>query len=172
MRSGLLGKMQDRHVTGRLLLEQDNVANAAFSEHERTSPSLTQNGHHTQAVPGKSIGQRIFFLSAPESQTIVRIPAACKFFFVSLRQYIFQAHDCGALVFVLSSPIYELNICAMLFRLGCTNLAFGVEFCSKRGAYNEVLTMVPFAICVFCMLIPTTRKFNPNLQNNKTANIF
>ena len=80
MRSGLLGKMQDRHVTGRLLLEQDNVANAAFSEHERTSPSLTQNGHHTQAVPGKSIGQRIFFLSAPESQTVVRIPAACKFF--------------------------------------------------------------------------------------------
>lgn len=54
MRSGLLGKMQDRHATGRLLVGQDNVANTALSEHERTSPSLTQNGHHTQAVSGKA----------------------------------------------------------------------------------------------------------------------
>jgi hypothetical protein len=51
MRSGLLGKMQERHMTGAQLVEQNNTTNPASSEHEGVSPSLTQNGH--QAASGK-----------------------------------------------------------------------------------------------------------------------
>jgi hypothetical protein len=51
MRSGFLGKMQERHVTGTQLIEQNDITNPALSEQQKMSPSLSQNGHQT--VSGK-----------------------------------------------------------------------------------------------------------------------
>jgi hypothetical protein len=51
MRSGLLGKMQERHLTETQHEEQIEITNPASTEHEGVSPSVTQNGH--QAVSGK-----------------------------------------------------------------------------------------------------------------------
>ena len=52
MRSGLLGKMQERHLTETQPVEQNDITNPASSEHEGVSPSVTQNGHQSVSDSG------------------------------------------------------------------------------------------------------------------------
>ena len=59
MRSGLLGKMQERHVPGAQTLEESSRTNRT-AENDENSPSLTQNGH--QAVPGKYIISQAYYI--------------------------------------------------------------------------------------------------------------
>ncbi|XP_028402705.1 mediator of RNA polymerase II transcription subunit 4-like [Dendronephthya gigantea] len=70
MRSGLLGKMQERHVPGSQPMEQNITTNPTSSELDRASPSLPQNGEQDVSDVGGTTWRSALNSAQSETNTV------------------------------------------------------------------------------------------------------